>query len=282
MTHHSAKLEVLVVGDLERAEFSEAVQWLNQNAEATVVAKIEDAAGRLTESRRLPALILLAQSRPGQFAAHQIEQLRRLAPLSPVAAILGSWCEGETRSGKPCAGVSRANWHQWFPRAAADLERIRESRCPTWGQPLTASEHERWLALSVATLPGRAGLVAIHAVERESAEALADVCQCAGYATVWIRPTDSVRLSGAAAVLWDSNDLTEANIGGLRQVIARFQPSPVIAVLNFPRPDDYQRAIQAGAAAVISKPYSIEDILWRLDQTLGSPENRRSIRQSVA
>jgi len=38
--------------------------------------------------------------------------------------------------------------------------------------------------------------------------------------------------------------------------LLQFHPTPVIALLDFPRIEDYDRALEAGAAAVLSKPTS--------------------------
>jgi CheY-like chemotaxis protein len=43
-------------------------------------------------------------------------------------------------------------------------------------------------------------------------------------------------------------------------------PAPIVALLNFPRVEDRDRALAAGAAAVLSKPVLVEDLLWQLRQ----------------
>ena len=61
-----------------------------------------------------PELIVLVQSRPGEFSAAEIDDLRRLAPLARVRRLLGTWCEGEARR-RPAA--ERLHEHLLAPMA---------------------------------------------------------------------------------------------------------------------------------------------------------------------
>ncbi len=73
-------------------------------------------------------LIVLCESRRGQFSAEAIDGLRRLAPLARIWRVLGSWHEGEPRSGHPPAGCVSTYWHQ-CPRAprGARINRRQQS-----------------------------------------------------------------------------------------------------------------------------------------------------------
>ena len=88
---NTTRPSVWLVGEIEHPDFAETV------------ALVRDAAsvGSLP-----PELIVMAQSRPGVFSAQWIERLRRSAPLAGVVALLGTWCEGETRSGRPAPGFA--------------------------------------------------------------------------------------------------------------------------------------------------------------------------------
>ena len=98
-------ISVLLVGDAERAEFAAIFQWLREHGETTVAPDFAAAMQELEARDGDPELIVLAQSWPGQFSPKQIERLRRLAPLARVDELLGSWCEGETRTGRPPGGT---------------------------------------------------------------------------------------------------------------------------------------------------------------------------------
>ena len=93
---------VWMLGDWEQAEFAAAVAYLQTSVDLS-----------LTPSANDPDLILLVASRPGRFSAAEVESLHRRAPLAKLVALLGSWCEGEVRSGHPWPGVTRIYAHQW-------------------------------------------------------------------------------------------------------------------------------------------------------------------------
>ncbi len=64
------------------------------------------------------------------------------------------------------------------------------------------------------------------------------------------------------AIVWDTT-IEQAQD---RQLIAdlrhRGGDAPLLAVVNFPRPDETQAALDAGVTAVVSKPYLVRDLLW--------------------
>ena len=81
----------------------------------------------LAEGLPAPHGIVLAQAYPGQFSPVAIDRLRNLAPLARLIAILGSWCEGEPRSGHPLPGVIRIYWHQAAERIRREFPRWFEA-----------------------------------------------------------------------------------------------------------------------------------------------------------
>jgi DNA-binding NarL/FixJ family response regulator len=86
-------------------------------------------------------------------------------------------------------------------------------------------------------------------------------------------PFSSLRGNGphawesAAAGIFDAGD-GDAEYETLRRLAADLRPAPVIALLGFPRVEDRDRAVAAGAAAVLSKPLLLEDLYWQLDRLL--------------
>lgn len=259
-------LRVLAIGDRTRSEFCDAIEWFARRATLVVAAGVAEAEQWLRAADNPPTLILLLESHPGEYRSELLEGLRRLAPLARFIALLGSWCEGETTSGQPCAGVWRTYWHQWRPRLMADIERFLHGVCPLWGLPPTASDDELWLRLAGLARKSRHGLIAIHAPDRQSAGSLMDACHSVGYATVWLRPPVRMAIQGVTACLWDVPPLTSPLSGVARRVLEDLGSVPLIALLSFPRLEAHRELRQAGAAAVVSKPYRIDDLLWHLDE----------------
>jgi len=240
------------------------------SAGRVVDAEDIEAAGRAIESGSIAAdLIVLAQAYPGQFPQPAVDRLRRLAPLARVVGLLGSWCEGEMRTGKPWPAAIRIYWHQWPPRCDHELNRLLQGLCPAWGLPVTATDEERLLAEPPEMTATRRGLVAVAAHRFEMDDWLSAALRSRGYATVWLQPHRPVRVAGVTAAVFDGDDCRGRDLAALERLVRVLGRVPVIALLDFPRVQDVRRARAAGAAAVVSKPLLPEDLLWHLDRLLG-------------
>ena len=178
---------VLLVGDLEHDDFRDARAWLQGQTTLREAQTIDAALAQLAADPP-PHIILIAQARPGRFHQRQIEQLHAASPVSRLVALLGAWCEGETRSGRPWPGVHRIYWHQWRPRFVAELSAASPAGLGTWELPRTATANERlWPTTQLPQRP-QAGLVAIQTTAWVTFQGLSDVCRGAGYATAWLPP----------------------------------------------------------------------------------------------
>ena len=194
-----------------------------------------------------------------------------------VDALLGSWCEGEPRSGRPLPGVVRVYWHEAAVRFRRELPRWCEADS-AWSLPATASDEERLLVSNAAPLTSGEGLIAIWARRREMAELLADTCGAAGYATAWLHPRLPGQVHGAAAAIFDGDSLDAATLEELRQLAARVSPVPVLVLLQAPRVQDVRLA-QSFGAVVLAKPFRVDELLWLLEATV--TRGRRSKQRST-
>ena len=255
------RIAVLLIGDTHRAEFLDARRVLADLAELTEAADPAAAAAILQSAPLEPEVIVLAQAYPGQFSQAQVDQLRRLAPLARMVALLGTWCEGESRSGRPWPGVVRVYWHQWPSRSALELARIAHGQSSAWSLPPTATEEERLLSTAEAPLPAGEGLIAIHARQTPMADWLAAACRQAGYSTLRLCGPNWPQFAGARAGIFDATDLGPSEAADLSRLVAQLHPAPVLVLLDFPRP----RVLPHGAAAILSKPLLLEDLLWHLE-----------------
>ncbi len=261
-----SEVSILLVGDTDRSEFRPARAAMEASAHVFAVPDAESAVDALSRRQVVPDLIVVAQAYPAQFAHRAIDRLRRLAPLARVLGLLGSWCEGEMRTGKPWPAAIRLYWHQWLPRCEIELGRMRRNECSAWGLPITATEEERLLLGAETPTAKRQGLIAIHAWRFEMADWLSAACRLCGCSTVWLRPSRSARVEGATAAIFDGSDGRKKEVDQLRRLARVLHPAPTIALLDFPRIEDRRRALAAGAAAVISKPLQLNDLSWALDQ----------------
>jgi hypothetical protein len=259
-TTFCARPRVWLLGPIDHADFRDAANLLRCGAIVTTAAE-------LTVDSAPPELIVVADSRPGSVDRREQESLRRRAPLASVVSLVGSWCEGELRTGRPIEGVTRLYWHE-FPGWWRRQEALRAAgQCPEWiwpndfGFSAAAGKPEFGLA---APRTGHAGLIVLAARCWETADALADVFCRAGYATVLRRPGDRVpTIHGVTAGVWEGGQLDDREADDLIAFSRRLAPdgAPIIALFDFPRRDSHDRALAAGAAAVLGKP-------WRNDVLL--------------
>ncbi len=262
----NAPPSILLVGAAQRSEFREAVAALHRYGKVAAARDAVEAETLLAGGRLAADLIVLVQSFPGEVAALAVDRLRRRAPLARVVGLLGSWCEGEMRSGEPWPAAIRVYWHQWPDRCATELDRIQCGRPAAWSLPATATEEERLLVESGDALPAGAGLIAIGSRSCDMADWLCEACRRQGYATVRFDQRGVPRIEGATAGLFDMADAEHDDLTELEVFAAQVRPAPVLALMHFPRTQDVRRAGRHGAAGVLSKPVQIEDLFWRLAQ----------------
>jgi len=259
-------ISVLLVGDSKSAEFRYALAAQGDCWQLAAAEDFQTAERLIASGKFIPDVLVVAQSFPGQFSAAAVERLRRLAPLARVVGLLGSWCEGEQRTGRPWPATIRCYWHQWPARGARQLQAIRERQLAAWSLPHTASEEERFLCEAKPDAASRAGLVVVWSCNRAVAEWLCDACAARGWATVWLMRNWHAAVSGAALGIFDDANLSGPQQDQLHRLCKLVQPAPVLALLDFPRIEDVACAMQAGAAAVLSKPVQLADLYWQLDQ----------------
>ncbi|MBN2294296.1 MAG: hypothetical protein JXM70_17845 [Pirellulales bacterium] len=264
---------VLLVGSADRAEFHAARDQLESLACVRRVADIDAALAVLREGF-VPELIVVAQSFPDEFSIEAVDRLRRAAPLARLLGLMGSWCEGELRTGHPWPAVPRLYWHQFPPQCDRELAKLKSGAGSTWGLPVTAGDEERLLAAHENIEPVDGGLIVVWSRLFEMQDWISDACRLRGYSTIWLAPGRTTKVTGARAAIFDGCRCDDMEIGEMKELISLIAPTndnplPILALLDFPRIEDHKRAIAAGAAAVLSKPLAVDDLLWQLDQVVG-------------
>ena len=292
----SYRLTAIIIGDCHRVEFREALGGLRASTELTTFTTMEEAEHRLSVARRLetrpllpdlpvlPDLIVIAQSRTGQFNVQQVDRLRRLAPLSRVLGLLGSWCEGETHTGKPWPAASRRYWYNWTSGFHHELNRILNGKCPAWGLPDTTTLDQHLLWSVDDSQVERQGWIVIAATRHETAEVLSDACRGRGFGTVRLdvrrdvssRPaTTRFHVERATAAIWEGIQCDPSEATQLARFTQALGNVPTVALLDFPRSDGQDRARAAGATSVLGKPFLLNDLFMSLDEAIGNwPEYR--------
>jgi hypothetical protein len=272
------QLTLFLIGDYSRPDFSGVGEFLDSLGR-TVRYRDVEAASLALNSGDIADLIVVAQAYPGEYSQAAIDRLRVVSPLSRTIALLGSWCEGEMRSGQPWPTVLRIYWHQAFPRLGREVRRLAAGDCTSWGLPLTATEEERLLTESRTDFQSviksgtnfqsvvngtkdslSSSLIGIASKKRESFEWLSSLCREQGYFTLWLRGPRYPVAEGLSTILFDGTDFRGAEFDALQKLVLRYPNSRRIALMDFPRIEDRDRLIKAGAVTVISKPMNVEEL----------------------
>ncbi len=269
---------VLLIGDASRPEFDQPCLGLASWGRLEAVEDIQAALPRLAGGRLAPDVIVVAQAYPGQFSCKAIDGLRRAAPLARVVGLMGTWCEGEMRTGNPWPAAVRIYWHQASPRFHRELAELSGARGGSWALPVTAAEEERLLLDAERPVRERPGLIAIHTDRFAMEDWLSAACRRRGGSTAWLRPPRPARVEGATAAIYDGPPGHRPSFDELRHLAAMLgrlpsgQPVPILALLDFPRFSEQYQAIEAGAATVLSKPVHLDDLYWHLDRLADETE----------
>jgi DNA-binding NarL/FixJ family response regulator len=251
------------VGETKLPDFRDAIDLLRNESRL------------ISSSEMRPELIVVAQSRPDTICSDDLNQLRRASPLAGIVALLGSWCEGETRTGRPWPGVGRLYWYEFPAWWRRQLQLRAANRCPDWARPPIQSPRQ--------SEPGRprsrSGLIVLRTPQRDNADALADALNQAGHSTAWQRHDRArAHTRGALAAIWDGGQLSDpesADLAAFCTQMAR-DGAPVVVLLDFPRRDRVDRAYKAGAAAVLGKPYLNSDLIATLEAIAASSHRARA------
>ncbi len=252
-------MRIVLTGDYRRDEFTRALAEMSQAGEVVQVDGLPAAANWLKMQGPVD-LVVVAQARPGQFPLAQIEAIRNVAPLAPIVALLGSWCEGEMRSGSPWPGVARVYWHQWGERFRREAAKWSRGEPGAWTQPLTATAEERLLSSERSDRCKSSQVVAVVSDDDEIADWLAAVWARRGMSAVTFRRPPSGQIRGLSLVLWDAGLPNPRAIEAFRLGVRQFPGSRAVVLADFPRDDDVCSFLAAGAAAVLSKPAVCGDL----------------------
>lgn len=285
------KLDILLVGQAERDEFTDAVRFLSRLGKIHLAPQLEEVIDRIEQGKLLPELVVLLASRPGEFLDSKVNQLRAAAPLARLVNLLGSWCEGEMRTGVPLSGMVRLYWHEWEPVCERELARLGNflvassgaksisSTTSTWSMPVTATDEERLLANRPITFPRGSGLVAINSPSPAMSGWMAEACEKQGYSVVLCAVSaenlrdkkTSSEIRGVSVVIVDASECNKAEQARIKTLQARWPSARMIVLLDFPRIEQRRRLQEQGVDTIVSKPITLEGLLWHVQKLVSDP-----------
>jgi len=252
-----------LAGDWQHADFCDPLAWLESKARCAPLAAAPGASG--VDPAIPPRAVVFAQSRPGQITAREVESWHAVAPLARLVELSGPWCEGEGRTGRPWPGVVRVPWRSWQPRLSYVLRLTRGTAQAAW-LPRTATEAEHILkCVQDASEPQFRGNAAIHTNSLATFRAWQDLLNRLGLTADWVCPDGSASVDADIALVvgWES---VAAGAGA-----GEISSSPARAlILDWPRPEDVQRAKSLGFCAVLAQPLLIGDLVANLNVVLAA------------
>lgn len=249
---------ILVLGDHPAAEFSAPLAWLEarerlQRCESLAAAEEALASGHCAGQ-------VIALSHPGQFEAHAIEALHARAPLAPVIALCGVWCDGEARSGRPWPGIPRVAWHSW-QTAFEHLWGEKRQKRSLW-LPRLATDLDRFLAQPVLAPLKSRDCVLIKTNRHDFFLSLAEALATQGWLATGFDAASLDEEPPPRALVWDlasAGPRQDPHLE-LRSVRKTHPAVPLLLVQDFPRPEDGRLARELRPAALLGKPVLIGDL----------------------
>jgi CheY-like chemotaxis protein len=267
-----SSLQLLISGDYWHDDFRDQFSKLEYPATMVPLERIH------TTSNQTYQLVVLAQSRRDQISQTSVDTIRAAMPGIPIVALLGSWCEGENRSGKPLIGVNQVLWHQWETRFEKFCVQKNDGVKSDWELPLTASVSDRvrdFSANPVLTQQLSGGKFLISSEDRTSFESISDLLNVYQCTTCWYESqSDEVSPSDFAAICVDGNTASPNFLDRVRQLKSQHECLPVIAMLNFPRKQDLNSLAELGVQEVVSKPYTADEFVIPLVRATGEHSER--------
>jgi CheY-like chemotaxis protein len=270
-------MDVFFIGDATDTQFGETIAWLRSQVAWRAFADIETAIQAADREALCPAVVFLGQSRRGQFTA-DFARLIQTLPLTRVVVIVGCWCEGEMRSGAPLAGVHRVAWHQAPHVVPRELDALAAGRASLWSWPVGEYPGSSW---TVANSRSAGRLVVALSESAVMAEAIAHALCGSGFATVAVRPAQPISVFGAEAVVWDVAACGERAEGAWTALRCWLPEAPIVALVNFPRPEDIRRLQSIGVTAILGKPFQVADLVAVIERLVGQRDEVVG-RQGVA
>jgi CheY-like chemotaxis protein len=265
-------LITLYLGPVHRAEFQAAVQAIRECTTAHFCNSLETCLAWTnvnTQRRFVPDLLCLAEEFPAQWSRNSLEQIAAAWPLAHWVGIYGSWCGGETRSGQPwprLLRVSALEFAAWFK---SQMHAWHAGLLPLWALPATSSAEERILFAAQAARHTRTTVpVCLYSSNTRQIATYVELLAALDVAATAHATLDAVCAAATAPELLllnccDELAAKEPELSALRM---RFPHTPWLILLDFPRPQDYRLAARHGCHTILSKPCSLFDLAWNLQQ----------------
>jgi hypothetical protein len=267
--HETTLPAMLWIGDGRRPEFAAAYEAARQQIEVIAKATVADVSS--DDEAAAIGVICLAQSVPAEVDEASLAALRQRFPGVPLVVLVGNWLEGEQRTGRPHPSAMRIPWTQAAAQLAAQLGLLKAGKCPAWGHGELFNDEER---STTATLPLAAehrnfsaaeilssGSIVVFAADAQLAAWLVDACRSWPVCEVHDAADAATERDLAYevdAVLWAPSADPVAAQCERAEIARRYAGKPIVALSNFPRPQQVRRWFGREVREVLSVPVDLE------------------------
>ena len=244
----SCLIRVLITGQFDAWEFRDALVEPLLGCDITFLPW-SDALARTDDFD----FVVVSQARRGDFSDTDARQLIHQFPLSQKVLVLASWCEGETRSGKPVGGIHRVFLRDWNFVGPLLLKEFLTSGTSRLSRPVTESLSD----IQISTGPPLIGSgrlnIALHAASPDCLATIREFCDDRG----WVTQPLANCTKGDLVIIECYRSVQEAI--DLQSEIERLGDLPVVVICGFPRPQDLQCLNeQYRVVRIIGKPFQNE------------------------
>ncbi|MEZ6094525.1 MAG: hypothetical protein R3C03_09860 [Pirellulaceae bacterium] len=249
--------KVLVTGQFWDSEFADLINGLQVPTTfipSEKIAKLEN----------LPQdfdLVIVAQSRRGSVQQNEIDRLKKLTDGQTIVNLLGSWCEGQERSGHPLNDVVPIYWHQWNGQFDQLLVHARNVETPATG------------LVSLDFLESQPPCFGVSALCDTQWEFVSEALQSLGIDSIWLEQaiwdgeTIDAKLS---AICLDCDTMNEQLERRLETLGNDVKNLPLILLANAPRKEEVADLQKAFArVSVVSKPFDLSEFAFGITGATG-------------
>ncbi len=253
-------MRVLAVGNLMHRDFATAIARIRESAELCVADSADEFVGRLRNRSERYDLALAFISRPGELPDDFGQRMISAAPLVGRALLLGTWCEGDERNGRPWADVERVFWHRFEAWWQANLDRVGHRQLCSWHSGFCESAQ----GVGRPVKSTNAGVFVVRSPDWQAIETVATLLNQAGYATgAWKTGQPMPVVRPLAGGIWIGGQLvgkTRDEFVQFASGVRQFGGATLVAAVDFPRIEDSQ-FVESFAGRVIAKPWRRSDLL---------------------
>ncbi|MDO4576316.1 MAG: hypothetical protein Q4D98_14005 [Planctomycetia bacterium] len=223
------------------------------------------ALGEFAPTDETPDFVLFFREYPGQYTVAQVAEVKRRFPITPLLSVEASLCEGESRTGKPLAGVHSVMWYDFLAQWPREREAWRTGKPTVWSQPEMAGADTLALAAldrdEVFDVPPRT--LAISSDDYAYFSFLRDIFRWPR--TFWVEKEPI--FDTPDILFFDFPDFTDATKQHFLEMQTCFPKARWVAFVAFPRIDEWLWLESRGVTGIFPKPFRINDLRYFLSES---------------